>query len=177
MNAQNRFSRIFRIVARLNRIAAETSVSLFFITTISAASIATSAPAPIAMPVSAEVSAGASLIPSPTMMTLPRFFRSLIFFDLPSGRTPAMTSSTPACRPMAPAVRSLSPVSIYTFMPMPFSSFTAAAESFFIVSATAMMPMNLPPLANSRGVFPSSESAVTLSAKSAGTVFLCEIYL
>ena len=44
-------------------IAAGTSDNLFFIRTISAASIATSVPAPIAIPISALVSAGASLIP------------------------------------------------------------------------------------------------------------------
>ena len=177
MNAQKRFSWIFFIVARLRRIAAETSVRLFFITTISAASTATSAPAPIAIPVSAAVSAGASLIPSPTMMTFPCFFSSDIFFDFPSGRTPAITLSTPACLPIAFAVRSLSPVSIYTLSPMPLSSFIASAESLFIVSATAMIPIKPPPFANSNGVFPSSESAVIFAVKSVGTLYFREIYL
>ena len=53
--------------------APETSVSFEFMRTTSAESIATSVPAPIAMPMSALVRAGASLIPSPTMATLPRF--------------------------------------------------------------------------------------------------------
>ena len=44
---------------------------LLFISTTSAASMATSAPAPMAMPVSARVRAGASLMPSPTMATCP----------------------------------------------------------------------------------------------------------
>ena len=37
--------------------------------------MATSVPAPIAMPMSARVSAGASLMPSPTMATLPCFLQ------------------------------------------------------------------------------------------------------
>ena len=48
-----------------------TSLRRLFISTTSAASMATSVPAPIAMPISARVRAGASLIPSPTMATLP----------------------------------------------------------------------------------------------------------
>ena len=82
--------------------------------TTSAASMATSAPAPIAIPISAAVSAGASFMPSPTMATLPFFLRRRITLSLPSGSTPAMTSSTPACAPIAFAVLSLSPVSITT---------------------------------------------------------------
>ena len=64
---------MFRSVARLKRTAPETSVSFEFIRTTSAESIATSVPAPIAIPVSALVSAGASLMPSPTIATLPLF--------------------------------------------------------------------------------------------------------
>ena len=58
MNAQNRISRMFIRVARLSRIAAGTSLNLLFIKTTSAASMATSVPAPIAIPISALVSAG-----------------------------------------------------------------------------------------------------------------------
>ena len=64
---------MLRMVARLSLTAPETSVSFEFIKTTSALSMATSVPAPIAMPMSALVSAGASLMPSPTMATLPRF--------------------------------------------------------------------------------------------------------
>ncbi len=52
-------------------------------------------PAPIAMPTSALVSAGASFIPSPTMAVLPLAHSSRTTASLPSGRTPAMTRSTP----------------------------------------------------------------------------------
>ena len=89
-----------------------------FIRTISAASMAMSVPAPIAIPMSALVRAGASLIPSPTIATLPLSLSFLITASFPSGRTPAITSSTPACLPIALAVLSLSPVSITTLTPM-----------------------------------------------------------
>ena len=46
---------MFRRVARLRRMAAGTSESFEFISTTSAASMATSVPAPMAMPVSARV--------------------------------------------------------------------------------------------------------------------------
>ena len=120
--------------------------------------MATSVPAPIAIPMSALVSAGASLIPSPTMATFPCSFRERITLSLPSGRTPAITSSTPACAPIAFAVRSLSPVSITTRIPMFCSSFIAWGLSSFITSATAIMPRSFPPFAKRSGVFPSPAS-------------------
>ena len=80
--------------------------------------MAMSVPAPMAIPISALVSAGASLIPSPTMATFPCSFKERITLSFPSGRTPAITSSTPAWAPMALAVCSLSPVSITTRIPM-----------------------------------------------------------
>ena len=82
---------MLRIVARLRRMAAVTSRRRLFITTTSAASMATSVPAPMATPTSATVRAGASLMPSPTMAALPRAFRLRITSALPSGRTPATT--------------------------------------------------------------------------------------
>ena len=109
---------MFRRVARESRTAAETSVSFEFMSTMSAESMATSVPAPMAMPVSALVRAGASLMPSPTMATFPLSFSLRISASFPSGRTPAITRSTPACFPMALAVRSLSPVSMTTSMPI-----------------------------------------------------------
>ena len=68
-NAQNKFCLILRIVALLNLIAVETSIKSLLIKTISADSIATSVPLPIAIPTLACAKAGASLIPSPTMAT------------------------------------------------------------------------------------------------------------
>mgnify|MGYP004426376641 CR=1 FL=1 len=61
MNAQNRFSLMLSSVRRESVIARATSISDECMSTTSALSIATSVPAPIAMPTSARVSAGASL--------------------------------------------------------------------------------------------------------------------
>ena len=160
---------MFRNVARLSLIAAGTSLSLLFISTTSAASIAISVPAPIAMPMSALVSAGASFMPSPTIATRPFAASSLIAFSLPSGSTPAITSSTPACFPIARAVRSLSPVSMTTRIPMLRSLRTACGLSSFMTSATAIIPKSFPALVNSMGVLPCSASDSVTERISAGT--------
>ena len=143
--------------------AAGTSVSLLFIRTTSAASMAISVPAPMAIPISALVRAGASLMPSPTIATFPFFFRERITLSFPSGSTPAMTSSTPAWAPIALAVRSLSPVSMTTWIPMFCSSLIASGLSSFITSATAIIPISFRSLLKNRGVFPSSASLSAVS--------------
>ena len=61
-------------------------------------------PAPMAIPVSARVRAGASLIPSPTIATFPLSISWRIMASFPSGFTPATTSSTPAFSAIAFAV-------------------------------------------------------------------------
>ena len=58
-----------RIVERERSTAATASDNRLFTSTTSADSTATSVPAPIAQPMSARVSAGASLMPSPTIIT------------------------------------------------------------------------------------------------------------
>ena len=60
---------MLRITALLRLIAVTTSNKSFFISTTSALSIATSVPAPMAIPTSALASAGASFMPSPTIAT------------------------------------------------------------------------------------------------------------
>ena len=65
--------------------------------TTSAASKAMSAPAPMAMPTSALVRAGASLMPSPTMATVPVWDRRCTSAALSAGKTPARTWSMPTC--------------------------------------------------------------------------------
>src|SRR5271170_2426126 len=65
--AKNRFCRIFATVARESRIASTTALRSGRISVISAASMAISDPAPMAKLTSDTASAGASLIPSPTM--------------------------------------------------------------------------------------------------------------
>ena len=160
---------MFRNVARLKRIAAGRSERRLFISTTSAESIAMSEPAPIAMPMSALVRAGASFIPSPTIITLPFCCNFATALSFPSGRTPAITWSTPAFSPIVLAVRSLSPVSITTRIPIFRISFIASGLSSLIVSATAMIPQSLPSRAKKRGVFPSCESCSDFSLISCGT--------
>ena len=139
--------------------------------------MATSVPAPMAIPVSARVSAGASFMPSPTMATLPCFIRPRITASLPSGSTPAITSSTPACLPIASAVFLLSPVSITTRMPILRSSFTASVLSSFMTSATAIIPSSLSPRPNINGVLPSSASLSACLIMSSGTLTRPDIKL
>jgi hypothetical protein len=105
------------------------------------ASIAMSVPVPMAIPTSAAASAGASLIPSPTMATTRPSLQSLsTSFALSSGRTSAKTFSIPACFAMKSAVRRLSPVNITTSIPSFLSSRIASLDVSFSVSATPMMP-------------------------------------
>ena len=139
--------------------------------------MATSVPAPMAMPVSARVRAGASLMPSPTMATLPDSCSLRMTASLPSGRTPAITSSTPACLPMASAVRWLSPVSITTRMPMFCSSWMARGLSSLMVSATAMTPISLPAPPKKRGVLPCAERAAASFCNASGTSTLVAMKL
>ena len=148
------------------RIAAGTSDSRLFISTTSAASIAISVPAPIAIPISARAKAGASFIPSPTIAVFESSDSFLTTASLPSGSTPAMTSSIPACFAIALAVRSLSPVSMTTLRPIPLSSATASWLSGFIVSATAIRPINFPSSTKNIGVLPSADrlSAAALTS-------------
>ena len=129
----------------------------------------------MAIPMSALVSAGASLIPSPTIAVTPCFCSCLITFSLPSGRTPAMTLSTPACAPIACAVLSLSPVSITTLTPIFCSSLTASALSSFITSATAIMPWKTPARLKNSGVFPSPAKRSESAAASSGMEALSRI--
>ena len=129
----------------------------------------------MAMPVSARVRAGASLMPSPTMATLPAACSWRITASLPSGSTPAITASTPACLPMASAVRWLSPVSMTTLMPMACSSRMARGLSSLMVSATAMTPSRRPAPPKNSGVLPCAESSAAACASSAGTVTLVPV--
>src|SRR3712207_2676999 len=64
--AQNKFCFMFFMVAWLKSKASIIPKRLFFINTISALSIAISVPPPMAIPKSACIKAGESLIPSPT---------------------------------------------------------------------------------------------------------------
>ena len=127
------------------------------------------------MPISALVSAGASLMPSPTMAVFPRALSSRITLSLPSGKTPAITSSTPARAPMASAVLRLSPVSITTWIPIRLSSFIASPLSSLMVSATAIIPNETSPSAKNIGVLPWAENSSAFDLRAEGTEVFCSI--
>ena len=122
-----------------------TSNGSLFIKTTSAASIATSVPAPIAIPTSACARAGASLIPSPTIPTRrPRACISLTFSAFCPGWTSANTFLMPSALATKFAVPWLSPVNIATSMPNA-ASFSIACLAFGrIESAIAMRPPAVP---------------------------------
>ena len=97
--------------------------------TTSAVSIATSVPAPMAIPRSAWARAGASFTPSPTIATFfPALCSSAILLALSPGSTSAITACTPSWAAIRFAVASLSPVSMTTSTPASFNAATAAAE-------------------------------------------------
>ena len=150
---------MLRITARLKLTADAASIRSLFISTISADSIATSVPAPIAIPTSALASAGASLIPSPTIATLcPCSCSCRTFSSLSCGSTSAITVLMPTCFLIASAVLALSPVSIMTSIPISCSLAIASLLVGFTTSAAAITPRNFPPCAKYNGVLPSSAS-------------------
>jgi hypothetical protein len=90
------------------------------------ASTATSVPAPMAIPMSAVASAGASFTPSPTIATFfPCACSSRTLDALSSGSTSAKTVSIPRSSATASATAWASPVSIATSMPRSCSALMA----------------------------------------------------
>ena len=72
--------------------------------------------------------------------------------------------------PTIPTLPFLDSFLITASLPSGFcNSFTALAESSFIVSATAIIPSNSPSLVNSIGVFPCSENSSAFSSTSPET--------
>src|SRR6266542_2965830 len=127
--AQPRFWRILRSVPRPIASAVGMSSGSERISTTSAVSMATSVPAPMAIPRSAAARAGASFTPSPTMATLvPGFCSPAILLAFSPGSTSAITVRTPSCPAIRRAVASLSPVSMTTSTPASASVETAAAR-------------------------------------------------
>ena len=104
-------------------------------------SIAMSVPEPIAIPTSAVLNAGASLIPSPTKATLPAFWKFFTRSALSRGRTSAITVSIPTCRAIALATTWLSPVSMTGCSPWVFNSAMAALEVGLGASWMAIKPI------------------------------------
>ena len=139
---------MLRITARLKLTADAASIRSLFISTISADSIATSVPAPIAIPTSALASA--TLCPCSCSCRT--------FSSLSSGSTSAITVLMPTCFLIASAVLALSPVSIMTSIPISCSLAIASLLVGFTTSAAAITPRNFPPCAKYNGVLPSSAS-------------------
>ena len=140
-----------------------------FMMSTSAASMAVSVPAaPIASPRSERASAGASLMPSPTIATRPcRCFSAAMACSFSSGSSPARTVSMPAWAATWRAVASLSPVSITGVMSCARKLATASAACGRKVSATASKASTRWPSASSVTVRPAC-SCTASRASSAG---------
>ena len=132
----------------------------------SADSMAMSLPLPMAQPTVAAVRAGASLMPSPTIITLrPWDWSRSTTPAFSSGSTSAMTSSTPTREPMCSAAARLSPVSSTVRMPCSFIFRMAAALVSFTGSATEIRPSRAPLLAKYMGVWPWAASRSASDAR------------
>ena len=105
-----------------------------------AASMATSVPPPMAMPMSAAARAGASLMPSPTIATTPVFFSSATVAALSAGSTSAWTSLMPSASATTLALPRLSPVSRWLLMLRALSCCTACSAPALRVSPKARGP-------------------------------------
>mmetsp|Transcript_19115 Transcript_19115/g.51105 ORF Transcript_19115/g.51105 Transcript_19115/m.51105 type:complete len:350 (+) Transcript_19115:386-1435(+) len=156
---KRKFSLILRNIALHKCSATTTSNRTDFTRTMSAASIAISVPAPMAIPRSAWARAGASLTPSPTIATQrgpplrgsrtaskPLALgsidpscskRTVAAFSEGSTRATTWLGLMPTLRATARAVLSLSPVSITTSLPMPLSALMVDLASGFSSSAIA----------------------------------------
>ena len=112
--------------------------------------MATSAPVPMATPTSAWASAGASLMPSPTMATrCPWACSASMTAALSPGSTSAWIreGSMPTRRATDSAVARSSPVSIQTVRPCASSVRIASMASALIGSAMASIPASRPSIA------------------------------
>ena len=116
------------------------------ISTTSAASMAASLPmAPMAMPISARVRTGASLMPSPTKARLSFGAFSASSFStsatLSPGRSSLRTSSTPSSPATCSATRRASPVSMTVLETPDFlRRAMASAECGLMISEMTMCP-------------------------------------
>ena len=160
---------MFRMTLRDRRIALTASRRSLRTSTASALSMATSVPAPMAMPRSAATSAGASFTPSPIMATRrPSRCRRSTWARLSAGRTPAITSVMPSRAAIARAVRSSSPVSMMGMRFIAFICATAAALVGFSASRTPRRPTMRPARTTMSAVSPRSAiSARAVSTASA----------
>ncbi|KAL4589359.1 hypothetical protein LXL04_002265 [Taraxacum kok-saghyz] len=136
-----------------------------FIRTISAASIAMSVPAPIAIPTSAATRAGESLIPSPTIATTnPDPCSDLTFSALSSGFDSAITSSIPTSFAMEFAVPQLSPVTNRLFIFMDLRMEITSRAPGFNGSEIARMPVSWPSMETRIPVWANPSISVRISS-------------
>ena len=110
-------------------------------TTSAASELAVAPRAPMATPTSARASAGASLMPSPTMMVTPLRRSSVTASTFSCGVRSASTASTPIMAPTASAASSRSPVTMTTrVMPSLRSRRMVRAASGRIGSSSSSAP-------------------------------------
>ncbi len=120
------------------------------------ASLAACVPEFIARPISAWASAGASLVPSPTIATMrPPVCSSRMRCSLSSGRASAMKSSTPASAAIAAAVSGLSPVIITVRTPIARSWAKRSRTPCLTTSERATTPSRRRSSATTSGVPPA----------------------
>ena len=108
-----------------------------------------SVPLPIATPISATLSAGASLIPSPTIITgraSSAFIISSTWLDLPSGNTSDIIFLIPAFAPISLATSLLSPERRYVSIPISCNLPTVNALSGLISSCIVSYSLTVSPL-------------------------------
>ena len=149
---------MLRIVARLSASAETTPRRSPEISVTSAASIATSVPVPIAMPTSAWASAGASLMPSPTMPTCgPRPGGGGPRRPCPRGSTSASTRSMPTWRAIASAVRRVVAGDHHDLDAQPLERAMAGGRVRLDRVRDGDHPGGPPSTATSIGVFPSAD--------------------
>jgi hypothetical protein len=145
MHAHARFNLMRKKIARLRtKDAGMARRSVLVMSTMDAASIATSVPVESAMPISADASAGESLMPSPTMpMTWPRDWRSSTMAFLSAGVDEACTSSgaMPTAAATISAEADVSPVTIEDVMPNRERARMAARAEGLMVSERLSVPV------------------------------------
>ena len=134
------------------------SVGSLFIRTMSAESMAMSLPLATAQPISASLRAGASLMPSPTIITVPYFLRiSPTISAFCSGNTSEYISSAPKLLPIYSAHALLSPERITVLTPNFRSLSNASGEVSLSLSATAITPTAILSTAVKISDLPSTE--------------------
>ena len=150
-------------IRRVGRAIAATSPTRPSSSTVSTASAASDEAveprAPMAIPTSASASAGASLMPSPVVMTGARRCSRRTAASLPAGVSSASTSSTPVSSPTASAASARSPVArTIRVMPSRRIARIIALASGRIRSSSSSAPAGLPSTATNTVRAPSSRA-------------------